>query len=145
MVAKLNQRYPEAQTIILTADDQKKLESEFLSNIDVVIFDDFSEGAQITQESEKRVGDILMNLLESSKVSIEEQSEKMWDSIFWNNDNYDDDDMIKENLRSQFVDEILLELITNLIKEQLRYIHNYCITIFYWFKFWFLLRSSKRT
>ncbi len=65
MVAKLNQRYPEAQTIILTADDQKKLESEFLSNIDVVIFDDFSEGAQITPESETRVRDIKNSLLKA--------------------------------------------------------------------------------
>jgi len=36
-----------------------------------------------------------MNLLESAKVSIEEQSEKMWDSVFWNDDNYRPDKTAK--------------------------------------------------
>jgi len=88
MMAKLIQRYPTAQTVILTADDEKKLLSESLSNIDFVIFDDFSEGAIITPESERRARDILMNLLESSKISIEKEKDIMWDSVFWNDENY---------------------------------------------------------
>jgi len=95
LIAKLKQRYPEQETVILTAADEKRLVSESLSNIVVEIFHDFEEEAIIAPASEKRIQDILMDLMESSKVSIKEQSLEMWKSVFWNDDNYRPDKIAK--------------------------------------------------
>lgn len=92
MMSKLNQRYPNADTVILTAEDEKHLFSEMVSNIMIETFDDFSV---VSPYSEQNVYNILKNLLESSSVAIQEQKEEMWNSVFWEEDNYRPDRVAK--------------------------------------------------
>ncbi|XP_045032922.1 uncharacterized protein LOC123474642 [Daphnia magna] len=58
---------------------------ETATNIFVESFDDSDV---VSQNSESQVYNVLKNLLVSSRTTIKEQSDKMWESVFWNEDNY---------------------------------------------------------
>lgn len=93
LMSKLHQRFPNSPTVLLTAEDEKRLLSESVTNVMVdTIFDDLSV---VTPDSEKSVYNMLKNLLVSSTVTIRKQSDKMWDSVFWNEDNYRPDKVVK--------------------------------------------------
>jgi hypothetical protein len=56
------------------------------------IFDD-SEIA--SPDTENQIVNILKDLLITSRTTIKEQNDKMWDSVFWNDDNYRPDKTTK--------------------------------------------------
>ncbi|KAI9563440.1 hypothetical protein GHT06_010903 [Daphnia sinensis] len=76
MVSGLLQRFGhEKDQVYLTANDEKRLVMETATNIFVESFDDSDV---VSQNSETQVYNVLKNLL----------SDKMWESVFWNEDNY---------------------------------------------------------
>ena len=86
MVTKLMQRYGrQNKEVFLTANDEKKLLSESTSKVLVETFDDSDV---VSSNSELEIYNILIDLLISSRTTIKEQRDKMWDSVFWNNENY---------------------------------------------------------
>jgi hypothetical protein len=77
---------------LLTASDEKKLLTESTTN---VLIDTFDDSDVVSQNSESQVYKILESLLVSSRTIIKDQSDKMWDSVFWNEDNYRPDKTTK--------------------------------------------------
>jgi hypothetical protein len=93
MVSNLLQRFDQdIQQAFLTAKDEKRLLTETITNVFVETFEDSDV---ISPNSELQVYNLLKNLLISSRAVIKEQSDKMWDSVFWNEDNYRPDKTIK--------------------------------------------------
>ncbi|XP_046654269.1 uncharacterized protein LOC124345538 isoform X2 [Daphnia pulicaria] len=89
MLQKFNENTKEA---LLTATDEKKLLTESMTN---VLVDTFDDSDVVSQNSESQIYNMLKNLLVSSRTTIKEQSDKMWDSVFWNDDNYRPDKTTK--------------------------------------------------
>lgn len=85
LVSNLIQRYPEAKEVLLTAKDEKRLLAESTFNI---IIESFDDSVILNPNSEKNINDILKDLLITSRVTISNQSSHMWESVFWNDDNY---------------------------------------------------------
>lgn len=71
MMSKLNQRYPEAKEVLLTADDEKDLLKESVTNVIVHSFDD---SAILSTNSQQMIYNILENLLVSSRVLIKSEN-----------------------------------------------------------------------
>ena len=93
MVSDLLQRFDQnVQQAFLTAKDEKRLLTETKTNVFVETFEDSDV---ISPNSELQVYNLLKNFLISSRAVIKEQSDKMWDSVFWNEDNYRSDKTIK--------------------------------------------------
>ena len=92
MVSKLLQKFGNKKEIFLTADDEKKMLAETATNIRMETFDD-SEVA--SPDTEKKIVNILKEMLITSRTTIKDQSDKMWDSVFWNEDNYRPDKATK--------------------------------------------------
>nr|CAH0111139.1 unnamed protein product [Daphnia galeata] len=93
MVSDLLQRFDQnVQEVFLTAKDEKRLLTETITNVFV---DTFEDSDVISPNSELQVYNLLKNLLISSRAVIKEQSDKMWDSVFWNEDNYRPDKTTK--------------------------------------------------
>jgi acylphosphatase len=92
MVFKLLQRFGDKKDIFLTANDEKKMLAEMAANIRMETFHDSEVGSP---ETEFQVGNFLKDLLVVSRTTIKEQSDKMWDSVFWNDDNYRPDKTTK--------------------------------------------------
>jgi hypothetical protein len=82
MFTRLQQKHPEADSVLLTAEDTKQLLSESATNVLADTFDD-NEIA-----SESALYGILEKLIVSAKETITKDSSSMWDSVFWNEDNY---------------------------------------------------------
>ena len=85
MATKLLQRIPEGDFVLLTAEDEKRLISESATNIFIETFDDSDV---VAPNSQAHIYNQLRELLVASRTAIKEQSDKMWDSVFWNEDNY---------------------------------------------------------
>jgi hypothetical protein len=85
MVSKLLQKFGNKNEIFLTANDEKKMLAETVTNIKMETFDD-SEVA--SPDTENQIVNILKEMLITSRTTIKDQSDKMWDSVFWNEDNY---------------------------------------------------------
>jgi hypothetical protein len=66
--------------------------SETATNIRMDTFDDSEVGSP---DTEFQILNILKDLLVTSRTTIKEQSDKMWDSVFWNEDNYRPDKTTK--------------------------------------------------
>jgi hypothetical protein len=93
MVSDLLQRFDQnVQHAFLTAKDEKRLLTETKTN---VFLETFEDSDVISPNSELQVYNLLKNFLISSRAVIKEQSDKMWDSVFWNEDNYRPDKTIK--------------------------------------------------
>jgi hypothetical protein len=58
----------------------------------------------VTPETELQIYNILKDLLVSSRTTIKEQSDKMWDSVFWNEKNY------RPDKTTQILNEIINKL-----------------------------------
>jgi len=93
MASKLLQRLPAGDFVLLTAEDEKRLVSESATNIFMETFDDSDV---VTPKSQQQINNQLKELLVSSRMTIKEQSDKMWDSVFWNEDNYRPDKTTKK-------------------------------------------------
>ena len=92
MVSKLLQKFENKDEIFLTAIDEKKMLTETATNIRMKTFDD-SEVA--SPDTENQIVNILKDLLVTSRTTIKEQTDKMWDSVVWNDDNYRPDKTTK--------------------------------------------------
>jgi hypothetical protein len=66
--------------------------TEMATNIRMDTFDDYEVGSPNT---ELLIINNLKDLLGVSKITIKEQSDKMWDSVFWNEENYRPDKTTK--------------------------------------------------
>jgi hypothetical protein len=92
MVSTLLQKFGDKKEIFLTADDEKKMLTETVTNIRMDTFDDSEVGSP---DTELLIINNLKDLLGMSKMTIKDQSDKMWDSVFWNDDNYRPDKTTK--------------------------------------------------
>jgi hypothetical protein len=66
--------------------------TETATNIRMDTFDDSEVGSP---DTEFQISNILKDLLVTSRTTIKEQSDKIWDSVFWNEDNYRPDKTTK--------------------------------------------------
>jgi hypothetical protein len=85
MVSKLLQQFGNKNQIFLTDNDEKKMLAESVTNIRMETFDDSKVASP---DTETQIVNILKDLLITSRTTIKEQSDKMWNSVFWNEDNY---------------------------------------------------------
>lgn len=86
MMTQLLQRFNQStKEILLTASDEKKLLTESTTN---VLVDTFDDSDVVSQDSESQVYNLLNSLLVTSRTIIKEQNDQMWQSVFWNDDNY---------------------------------------------------------
>jgi hypothetical protein len=92
LVSTLLQKFGDKKEIFLTAKDEKKMLTETATNIRMDTFDDSEVGSP---DTEIQILNILKDLLVTSRTTIKEQSDKMWDSVFWNDDNYRPDKTTK--------------------------------------------------
>ncbi|XP_046645616.1 uncharacterized protein LOC124336056 isoform X2 [Daphnia pulicaria] len=92
MVSTLLQKFKNKKEIFLTANDEKKMLTETATNIRMDTFDDSEVGSP---DTESQILNILKDLLVTSRTTIKDQSDKMWDSVFWNEDNYRPDKTTK--------------------------------------------------
>jgi hypothetical protein len=92
MVTSLLQKFGDKKEVFLTANDEKKMLTETATNIRMDTFDDSEVGSP---DTESHILNILKDLLITSRMAIKEPSEKMWDSVFWNEDNYRPDKTTK--------------------------------------------------
>ena len=89
MVSKLLQKFRNKNEIFLTANDEKKMLKEMTTNIKMETFDDSKVASP---DTENQILNILKDLLVTSRTTIKD---KMWDSVFWNEDNYRPDKTTK--------------------------------------------------
>ena len=89
MVSKLLQKFENKDEIFLTANDEKKMLTETATNIRMETFDDSKVASP---DTENQILNILKDLLVTSRTTIKD---KMWDSVFWNEDNYRPDKTTK--------------------------------------------------
>ena len=94
MAAALDQRYtnPEKPDALLTAADEKRLLTESSTN---VLIDSFDDSDVVSSATEAQIYNLLKDMLVSSRTTIKEQSDQMWESVFWNDDNYRPDKTTK--------------------------------------------------
>lgn len=85
MVSNLLQRFGQKDEILLTTNDEKRLLTETTTNI---LVESFDESDVVSPNSESQIYNMLRNLLFSNKTVVKEQSDKMWDTVFWNEENY---------------------------------------------------------
>ncbi|XP_046637862.1 uncharacterized protein LOC124316145 isoform X2 [Daphnia pulicaria] len=92
LITSLLQKFGDKKEIFLTASDEKKMLTETATNIRMDTFDDSEVGSP---DTESQILNILKDLLVTSRMTIKEQRDKMWDSVFWNDDNYRPDKTTK--------------------------------------------------
>jgi hypothetical protein len=92
LVSTLLKKFRDKQAVYLTANDEKKMLTETATNILMDTFDDSEVGSP---ETESQILNILKGLLVTSGMTVTKTSDKMWDSVFWNEDNYRPDKTTK--------------------------------------------------
>ncbi|XP_046456215.1 uncharacterized protein LOC124203584 [Daphnia pulex] len=92
MVTALLQKFEDKKEIFLTANDEKKMLAEMATKFRMDTFDDSEVWSP---DTESQILKIFRDLLVKSSTTIKEQSDKMWDSVFWNEDNYRPDKTTK--------------------------------------------------
>jgi hypothetical protein len=92
LVSNLLQKFGDKKEIYLTANDEKKMLTETATKIRMDTFDDSEVGSP---DAEITIYSFLKDLLGVSKMTIKDQSDKMWDSVFWNDENYRPDKTTK--------------------------------------------------
>ena len=78
------------ESVLLTADDTKRLLSESACSVIAKTFDD----NEVPTESSVLYG-MLEKLIISARETITHDSGSMWDSVFWEQDNYRPDKISK--------------------------------------------------
>jgi hypothetical protein len=92
LVSTLLQKFKDKKEIFLTASDEKKMLTETATKIRMDTFDDYEV---VSPDTESQILNILKDLLVTSRTTIKDQSDKMWDSVFWHEDNYKPDKTTK--------------------------------------------------
>ena len=85
LASKLIQKLPKVETAYLTADDTKQLLVESATKI---IINSFTDRQVVDANSQEQIMNIVRNLLIAGQAAITSQSSTMWNSVFWNQDNY---------------------------------------------------------
>ena len=94
MTSTLFQGLPNAESALLSAKDKKRLLTESTTNILIDTFDDSDD--VISPNSEAQIYQLLRdNLLVPSRTIIKEESDKMLESVSWDDDNYRPDKTTK--------------------------------------------------
>jgi hypothetical protein len=85
MVADLLHKFGDKTEVFLTANDEKKMLTEIATNIRMYTFND----SEIeSPDTEIQLYNILKDSMVVYRTMIKETKDKMWDSVFWNEDNY---------------------------------------------------------
>jgi hypothetical protein len=92
MVTTLIQKFGNEKEVFLTANDERKMLAEMATKIRMDTFDDYEV---VSPDSEIKIFNILKDLLVTSKTTIKNQCDKMWDSVFWDEENYRPDKTTK--------------------------------------------------
>jgi hypothetical protein len=92
MVTALLQKFGDKKDIFLTANDEKKMLTEMATKFRMDTFDDSEVESP---DTESQILNIFRDLLATSTATIKDQSDKMWNSVFWNEDNYRPDKTTK--------------------------------------------------
>lgn len=92
LMTDLRQKFQNSSEVFIKAEDKKQIINEAATNIFIETFDD---SAVMSPNSDQLIYRILENLLGSSRVIIKDQTDKMWDSVYWDNDNYRPDKCTK--------------------------------------------------
>jgi hypothetical protein len=93
MVTSLLQKFGNRkEEVYLTARDENRMLAETATKIRIDSFDDSDEVSTI---SDKEIYKILRELLISSRKIISQSNDKIWQSVFWNDDNYRPDKATK--------------------------------------------------
>jgi hypothetical protein len=92
LVSTLLQKFKNKKEIFLTASDEKKMLTETATKIRMDTFDDYEV---VSPDTESQILNILKDLLVTYRTTIKDQSDKMWDSVFWHEDNYKPDKTTK--------------------------------------------------
>ncbi len=85
MVTRLLQKFGDQNEVFLSANDERKMLTEMASKIQMDTFDDSEVGSP---DAEIIIFSFLKNVLVTSRTTVKEQSDEMWDSVFWNEDDY---------------------------------------------------------
>jgi hypothetical protein len=85
MATSHTQKFGFEKEIFLTAGDEKKMITEMATHIRMDTFVDLDV---VSPRSGKKIYTMLENLLISSRSTIKGQTDTMWDSVYWNDDNY---------------------------------------------------------
>jgi hypothetical protein len=85
IVSNLLQKFGDKKDIFLTANDEKKMLTEMATSIRMDTFDDSEVGSP---DTEFQISNFLKNLLITSRTIVKEQNDKIWDSVFWEEDDY---------------------------------------------------------
>ena len=87
MASKLIQRMPNVDFALLTADDEKELLAE--SSTAVLIDSIDNSDSIVLSDSETEIYKFLKEaLIDPSRIFITNQSDHMWESVFWDDENY---------------------------------------------------------
>jgi len=86
MMNELQQKFPNKETILLTANGKKQLLKESSENVIIQTIDD----SQIpSKNSQSEIYRRLENMIQFSRSTIQKGDEKAWEkNVFWNQDNY---------------------------------------------------------
>ena len=104
MATKLDQQMKSNEFALLTAEDEKRLLTESATNI---LIDTFDDSDVVSPNSEAQIYKLLTDhLIDHSRTVIKDQSDKMWESVFWNEDNY------RPDLTSQTFNQVFNKLDT---------------------------------
>jgi hypothetical protein len=87
MVQNLLQQFDDDQ-VFLTANDEKRLLTETTTNI---LIDTLEDSDMVSSISESEIYNMVKEML--SVTTAKEQNNQMWESVFWNDDNYRPDKM----------------------------------------------------
>jgi hypothetical protein len=92
LYSQLDQKFPLADSILLTAEDTKRLLSESTTMIMVETFDD---NEVPSASSEARIFELVEKLMIETQIIINDQSSNMWSSVFFQKENYRPDQITK--------------------------------------------------
>ncbi len=93
LCAELDQKFPNAKQVLLTAQDTKTILSESVNN---VLVDSFSDMKEVPDPAAKnRIYSTLQTMLVSAQEKIASDSSKTWDSVFWRDENTRPDKVAK--------------------------------------------------
>lgn len=92
-MSKLEQKFPGNREVLLTADDANRLLSESASSIMVQVYSENDE--VVNEHSEQNVLNTLQSLMVAGTQKVDADF-KLWDSVFWNEENYRPDVLAHE-------------------------------------------------
>jgi len=84
LVAKLEQRLPQSEIALLNTNDEQRLLSEFAA---AIVVDSFDDTDVVPANSEAQLLKPIKDVLISTGKTIKDQSDKLWNSAYWRDEN----------------------------------------------------------